>query len=162
MRQVKYLAIAALVCGLLLAVLAVGCVQPSVPSGAPGTGLRDMRITAVTDSAGNSTDTGEGSITGQLYALEWIDGDCANGVDITVTLTSRSSGIDLQLFQKDNVNDDAIYYPRTQVHNTSGTALTLEGSEIAYDYIAVNGIPEITVGAGGATKTCECLLYYYP
>jgi len=164
MRQVKALGVALGICLVLFAIVVAGCYgpQPAPLTAAAHEGLRDVRITAVTDGSGDSTDTAEMGISGRLYALEWVDGDCANGVDITVTLTSRSSGVSHQIFQADNVNDDAIYYPRAALHDTSAVSVTYDGSNEIYDLVVVNGIPQLIVAAGGATKTCECLLYYYP
>ena len=157
MRQFKYLALAVLVCAGLLAVLLVGCNgDPVLPTGAAGKGLHVTRIDATTAATGLlATFTGP-SVDGRLYALRWIDGDMATGVDITVTVVSELS---TELFQKDSADVDVLYYPRALVHDAAGTALTgTAGGD--RDLPLLHGVLTLVVGNGGVSKTGALVVYW--
>lgn len=121
--------------------------------------LRDMRLIGTTDGSGDATITGS-VIKGRLVAVEWIDGDLADGVDGTLSMTSTPSGVDQTLLTLSNANSDAWYYPRTLVHSEAGAALTgTSGGD--RDMYVLSGKPKLVISSGGAAATGGMILYYY-
>jgi len=161
MRKIRVIAGSILAAALLVLVVAA-CLPAPEAMGTTfgGGGLHDMVLAVTTDVDGDATTNGDG-ISGWLYALEWIDGDMADGVDITVTMQSGPSGVAQTLFTGTNVNDDAWYFPRKQVHDDTGSGLTYDGTYKVMVSPIVAGVPRIVVGEGGATKTGSLILYYY-
>lgn len=160
--RMKAIGLALLVCAALLALVLVGCGKPESPViSAPigSRGLQELKLSATTDGDGDGTATSSFDVYGQLYAVEWLDGDCADGVDAVLSSTG-TAGNDYTLLTLTDANNDAWYYPRHQVHGNDGTALTLDGTRIAYDMSVLFGTPQLVVASGGATKTCESVIYY--
>ena len=144
--------------------LVVSCQAPGpefVAGASSSAGFRDMVLAVTTDAQGVVTTNGESGISGRLYALEWVDGDMTDGVDITVTMQAGVSGVALTLFTGTNVNDDAWYFPRTQVHGATGTGLEYASGYNIVESPVLSGKPRILVGEGGATKTGSLILYWY-
>lgn len=121
--------------------------------------LLDVRLVGITDGSGDLVVNAAMAVVGRLYAVEWIDGDLVDGVDAVISVQSTPSGVAATLLTLTNANDDALYYPRHQVHSAAGAGLTLEGAEIAYDLPLVCGTPRLVVSSGGDTKTGGCILY---
>jgi len=122
--------------------------------------LRDMHLIGTTDENGDVTLTGDGAIKGRLVAVEWVDGDLADGVDGTLTMTSTPSGVDQTLLTLTDANNDAWYYPRTLLHGADGAALTGTSGGDREMYV-LSGIPKLVIGSGGNAKTGGMILYYY-
>lgn len=118
-----------------------------------------FNITTDGSSAYTSTPA---TVTGQpasgaylLHAVEWVDGDLADGVDAVLSITGTPSGVDKTLLTLTNADNDLWYYP---------WALTVknDGSTAATDFFTeqvVIGTLKLTVASGGATKTGKCLVY---
>lgn len=117
--------------------------------------LRNIRINVTTNGSGDGSSTAASPIFGFLEMVDWIDGDAADGVDGTLTVTGTSSGTDHTLLTLTNANADAVYYPRRVVDTTAGAATTG-----VYDRFLIDGYLKLTVAQGGATKTCGCVVYY--
>ena len=114
--------------------------------------MKTMRLNATTDASGDATTNGGHSINGVLYAVQWIDGDLADGVDAVIsTQGADSSGTLLTLT---NANNDAWYYVREATCNNTGAA---DGDTTLP--VAV-GTPRLVVSSGGNAKTGGCILYY--
>ena len=108
--------------------------------------MQIVDITVTTDTSGDGTTTHGSHVQGYLYAVQLIDGDLADGVDVDIDCV----GPDLTyiLMDKDNFNSDQMAYPRTLQHlDTDGSDLSTHGQHIVY------GKPKVTVAAGGAVKT---------
>ena len=114
--------------------------------------MKTMRLNATTDGSGDATTNGGHSINGVLYAVQWIDGDFADGVDAVIsTQGADASGTLLTLT---DANDDDWYYVREPTHDNIGTA---DGDTTLP--VAV-GTPRLVISSGGDTKTGGCILYY--
>jgi len=120
--------------------------------------LKEHKISITTDASGDSTDYPEQTVSGVLYAVSVSNGTLAATADLTLSFTD-AAGINYTLLTLTNVSGDAIYYPRHQVHNNTGTGLTLEGTQI-------NAAPPIVVGQvkcvtaqGGSAKSGAVLVY---
>ena len=107
-------------------------------------------VSVTTDGDGNATAYTAEPVSGFVAALAYVKTDFADGVDFTVTTEATAQ----QLWREDDVNASKTIYPRPQVHNTVGVALTLDGANIATDRApAANERIKIVIAQGGATKT---------
>jgi hypothetical protein len=113
--------------------------------------VRRIRIPVTTDTAGAATAYGS-HVTGFLHAIQLVDGDLADGVD--VTLTFETDDISLPGLVKADWNTDQVTYPRVlQALNTDGTALTSHCLQLVY------GRPKVVIAQGGSVKTGAVVLY---
>lgn len=120
---------------------------------------RYLILEATTDGAGAATENAARPISGQLYAVEWVIGTMATGVDVTLSEQSRPSGVARTLLTLTNADANAIYYPRYLVHGETGTALTgTSGGDRVMAYLM--GTPRVVIASGGDTKTGSIVLYY--
>lgn len=115
-----------------------------------------IRINATTNGSGAATVTrgiqgGGGSML--LYAVEWIDGDFADGVDAVLSCVNTVGGVDRTLLTLTDANNDAIYYPRVLEADNAGGALT------TYALPVVDGDLKLAVTSGGDTKTGGCVVH---
>jgi len=90
----------------------------------------------------------------KLYAVEWIDGDFADGVDAVLSVTNTLSGVDTTLLTLTNADNDKWYFPRVLVQGVTGTDLTA-----IYDMLVVDGTLKLTITNGGNGKTGGCVVY---
>jgi hypothetical protein len=117
--------------------------------------MRTIRINVTTDGSGDATAYGDlGAMGGGLvYAVQTIDGDLADGVDLT--LTAETGDMSIPVLVKADFNTDGIYYPRVLIHlNTDGTNITGQ-----YTYPLAVGRFKAVIAQGGATKTGAILVY---
>lgn len=87
-----------------------------------------------------------------LYAVHWVDGDLADGVDAVLTFTPPN-GVSTTLLTLTNANDDDWYYPQRAVDDTTGTET---------DYLTpqvTQGPLTLTVSNGGDTKSGKAIVY---
>lgn len=113
--------------------------------------MRIMELTGITESDGSLTVLGT-ALTGALYAVQWIDGDMADGVDATLTCENGSGTIPLLV--EANYNTDHMTYPRVaEALNTNASALT------TYAMPLVSGTPKLVIANGGAAHAGGCILY---
>lgn len=110
---------------------------------------RRINITTAT----NGTFTGYGDpAVGFLYAIQLVDGDLADGVDVTIT--AEEADISIPLYAKTDFNSDMMVYPRAlEVAVTDGA----DGS--ARVMPVVFGRPKVVVAQGGETKSGAVILY---
>lgn len=114
--------------------------------------MQIIRLDVTTDTAGDGTTTHSEHVQGYLYAVQFIDGDFADGVDVDIDCVHGD--LTYVLMDKDNFNTDQMAYPRILEH------LNTDGSDLAtHCEILVNGKPKATVAAGGSVKTGAFLLY---
>ena len=122
--------------------------------------LEEIILIGTSDSTGDVTLTAPGPIFGKLYAVTWIDGDFADGVDGALSVTKRPAGAaDLTLLTLTTANNDAEYMPREPVHGNTGTALTYDSTEGVTDMRIINGTLALVIGDGGNAKTGGMLVY---
>lgn len=103
-----------------------------------------------TGSAGAAAGTGtsDNVITGYLEAIQVDYTSQPATTDVTVAEAQAPARTLLALT---NNNTDAVKYPRVQVHDTAGTALTLDGTRANVTRIYLSGVRvTVTVAQGDA------------
>lgn len=104
------------------------------------------KIVLTTDAAGAATVTTTAKYFGKLFAVQLVDGDLADGVDIT--LTCETPDLSIPLLVKADFNSDSIFYPRVLENlNTDGTALTTHEKPL------VAGQIKAVIAQGGNVKS---------
>jgi hypothetical protein len=116
--------------------------------------LKPMRLVGTTDASGDLVVTAPRALFGWLIAVQWIDGDLADGVDAVLKAVYTPSGVDTTLLTLTDANADAWYYPVTVENDNAGAALTTRTLQI------IEGTLQLTVADGGDTKTGGCIVYY--
>jgi len=119
--------------------------------------LRDVILTATTNSSGDKTLKSPDQVAGLLIGIEWVVGTFDTGVDATITLQDTPSGVARTLLTLTNANANAFYNVRADEHDSTGTAIT--GGKC---YPLIVGKPQVVVASGGNTKTGSVILYYMP
>lgn len=115
--------------------------------------MKVIRLDVTTDASGDGTSPlvavpGGGT----LYAVQCVDGDFADGVDLV--LTAEQSELSIPLLTVADFNSDRMYYPRVlQNLSTDGTALTTHCEPVVF------GRVKAVVAQGGNTKTGAFILY---
>lgn len=113
-------------------------------------------VTATTNSDGDVTAYTTACVNGKLLAVRYVKTDYADGIDVDITL--ESSG--LALLSVDDMNASVTYYPRAELHDTAGVALTYDGTEPVPDTLPIgNERIKVIVASGGNTKTGT--FYFY-
>lgn len=113
--------------------------------------MKTARLTVTTDASGDGSDI-TNAVLGLLYAVQLVDGNFDDGVDIT--LTAEQGDLSIPLLVQANFNSDQMVYPRVlESLNTDGTALATHAMPI------VVGRPKALVAAGGNVKTGTFILY---
>lgn len=117
--------------------------------------IKTQRINATTSTAGAATAYGEYTIVGFGLAVEWIDGDFADGVDAVVSVTQTPSGVDKTLLTLTDANADAFYNLRELEYGNTGASLG------TYTLPLITGLVKLVVSSGGDTKTGGIVVYYH-
>jgi hypothetical protein len=113
--------------------------------------MKRIRINATTATDGSATAYGDSAV-GVLYGVQEIDGDFADGVDIT--LTCETDDISIPLLVHANFNADGMAYPRVlESLNTDGSALSSHAMPLVY------GRPKLVIAQGGSVKTGGVVLF---
>ena len=122
--------------------------------------LRDVKLEGTTDDQGDATVTST-AVKGFLYAVQWLDGDLADGVDAVLTVTNAADGgVAQTLLTLTDANSDAWYRPRYQAHDNTGTGATFDGTNEMYIVQAiVNGPLSLVISSGGDTKTGGAIVW---
>lgn len=116
--------------------------------------LRAYKLTLTSAADGSGSTATVAPVAGYLEAVDWIDGDFADGVDAVLTTTSTDSGTAHTLLTLTNADNDAVYYPRRVVDTTAGAAATG-----VYGRFIVSGYLTLIVTNGGDAKTGGCVVY---
>lgn len=112
--------------------------------------VKGFTITPTTDASGDATEYSDTIHHGEILAVIYTKDDFADGVDFDISLEDTEQ----ELWDEDDVNASATRYPRVQVHDTTGTALTLDGTRIAYTRIPVyRERVKVVIANGGDTKS---------
>lgn len=119
--------------------------------------LRSLVLTGLTDGSGDATINADIAIYGSLVKVQWIDGDLTDGVDAVFSIQNAGGqGVAFTFLTLTNANSDAEYYPRVQVCDNAGAAITA-----TYDLYLLDGQPRLVISSGGAAHTGGAVLYYY-
>ena len=121
--------------------------------------FKEIKLYGTCSSGGALTVNATTPVLGRLYSVRWIDGDFADGVDAVISTQNHDAAATLLTLT--NADDDATYYPREQVCNNTGTALTIDDTEILTDLPLMAGVPRLAVTAGGDEKPGGCILQYF-
>jgi len=122
--------------------------------------LHTLPLFGTTDASGDLTVMATIPSSGLLQAVEWKDGDLADGVDAVLSVTSNDSGVDSTLLTLTNANNDAWYYPRAAAHDNTGTGVTYDGTNEIYVPMVISGTLKLVVSSGGDTKSGGAVVYY--
>ena len=113
--------------------------------------MKRIKIPFTTATDGSATAYGDTAV-GTLYAVQRVDGDLADGVDLT--LTCETDDLSIPLLTHADFNTDGMAYPRAlESLNTDGTALTNHTMPVVY------GRPKAVIAQGGSVKTGAVVLY---
>lgn len=88
-----------------------------------------------------------------VYAVEWIDGTFADGVDAVLSAEDTPSGVAKTLLTLTNANADAWYHPRVLEQDNTGTNTTF------YCMPVLHGDLKLSVTSGGNATTGGCIVY---
>ena len=114
--------------------------------------MKILDISVTSDGSGDGVTSAPNHVQGFLYAVQLIDGDFADGVDLDMDCVNDE--LTYILFDKDNFNTDQMAYPRTLEHlDTSGADLATHTMPLIF------GKPRVTIAAGGDTKTGTVRLF---
>ena len=115
--------------------------------------MKAIRLDVTTNTAGAGTTIGAAVPGGGLvYAVQCVDGDFADGVDLT--LTAETGDVSIAILTVADFNSDRVYYPRVLENlNTDGSALTTHTKPLAV------GRLKAVVAQGGAVKTGAFIVY---
>lgn len=122
--------------------------------------LQAIPLVGTTNGSGAVTITATIPTFGLLQAVEWVDGDLADGVDAVLSVTDNQSGVDSTLLTLTDANNDAWYYPRRAAHDNTGTAVTYDGTNEIYVPSVIAGKLKLAITSGGDTKTGGAVVYY--
>jgi hypothetical protein len=121
--------------------------------------LKWVKLYGTTAAGGAVTVTAGSSVRCLLHAVEWIDGDLADGVDAVLSVDRDDDAPDYTLLTLTNADNDAVYYPRVIIHSETGAALTgTSGGDRAKPVI--NGTLKLAITSGGDVKTGGAIVYY--
>ena len=117
--------------------------------------LRWVKLYGTTATGGALTVEAGSSVRGLLHAVEWIDGDLADGVDAVLSVVRNDNAPDYTLLTLTDANADAMYYPRELID-------TVAGVEIAGNYAepVINGTLKLAITDGGDAKSGGAIVYY--
>lgn len=118
-------------------------------------GVKDVKLSFTTNASGAATVTATAPVLGYLKAVQWVDGDLADGVDATLSVTSTASGIDQTLLTLTDANNDAMYYPAVILNDNTGGTIAGE-----YTHYLIDGFLKLTVAQGGSAKAGNMIVYY--
>ena len=121
--------------------------------------LKEMKLYGTTSALGALTVNGTQAVFGRLFAVRWIDGGFANGVDAVISTQTHEAAATLLTLT--DANDDATYYPKEAVCDNTGAALTVSQDSVTHDLPIMVGIPRMVVSSGGATAEGGCVLFYF-
>ena len=115
--------------------------------------MKRIVIPVTTATDGSATAYAEAIAGAQtLYAVQLVDGDLADGVDVTLTCENEDGSIPLLVAA--DWNSDKMVYPRVLENlNTDGTDLSSHCMPVVF------GRPKVVIAQGGAVKTGKVILY---
>lgn len=110
-----------------------------------------------TDASGNGTVTAARNVRPdtprRLYAVEWVDGTFADGVDAVLSVVNTLGGADVTLLTLTDADDDGWYYPRAAACDGTAGVLT------HYEQPVINGDLRLVVSNGGSVTLGGAYVY---
>lgn len=114
-----------------------------------------VKLDIVTDTNGDATVVaGLSNRPRRLFAVEWVDGTLADGVDAVLSSVNNPSGVNTTLLTLTDANADAWYFPRELMDDNAGGALTA-----VYDHAVVPGDLQVVVSNGGNVVSGALIAY---
>lgn len=112
--------------------------------------MKRYKVTVPVNASGDATAYSP-RLSGELYAIEYVKTDYADGVDFTITDEATGK----TLWTESNVNAAKVCSPRTPRHSTAGVAeLYASGGTAVTDRLPLaNTRVKIVVASGGVSKT---------
>lgn len=121
--------------------------------------MKKMVFAITTNGSGAATVTGERTVVGKLYAVEYQPGTIATGA--TLTITAENGVYSKPLLTKANAGtSNVLFYPRDIAHHVAdGSALT---GTAGYDLVSplIAGVPKVVIASGGAAAIGKVILYF--
>lgn len=121
--------------------------------------IEQVKLYGTTAADGSLTVQSNVNVLGSLVAVEWIDGDLADGVDAVLSCVRNDNAADVTLLTLTNANNDAWYYPLASAHDNAGAGITYDGTNEIYVNQVVNGQLKLVISSGGDTKSGGCIVY---
>ena len=119
-----------------------------------------IKLIGTTNASGALTLTATQLVNGELGAVQWVDGDLADGVDAVLSVTSTDSGVDYTLLTLTNADNDAFYLTRAATSDATGAAsLYAAGGTAVNAKIPVVGRLQLVISDGGDTKTGGAIVF---
>lgn len=104
---------------------------------------------AASGGAGSATANASSiKLRGKIHAVyvKYNDSPPAGTTDVTVATVGTSPYVpSITLLSLANAATDTLLYPRIQVHTTAGAALTMDGTRILTDKIAIDDSVKVTI-----------------
>ena len=116
--------------------------------------IRPIRLHGTTDASGDAVINSGVKVIGLLHAVEWTDGDLANGVDFVLSQVRDNDAANITLLSVDDANDDAVYYPRYPLVKSDGSAIADQ-----FDRAFINGSFRLVIDDGGNAKSGGATVY---
>jgi len=121
--------------------------------------LKELRFDLDTGAGTTDAETAPYGVLGKLCAVKVAIGTLAATSDFTITVTKTPDAVDYTLITLTDISASGVYYPRHQVHSNVGTALTLDGTRIAFDEPLVCGFIKVALAQGGTGKVGKVHCY---
>lgn len=114
--------------------------------------MKRVRLDVTVDGSGDGTATDSIGGFGSLYAIQMVDGNFADGVDISITC--EQGELSIPVFTKADFNTDSMAYPRVlQQLATDGSNLSTHCEPLVFGRI------KATVAQGGNATSGSFILY---
>lgn len=113
-----------------------------------------IELFGTTDASGDLTVTSDIHVTGGLYAVRWIDGDLADGVDAVLSVVDGDGNALRTLLTLTDANDDAWHEVLELASDNVGADLTGQ-----YQIPMVDGRLKLVVSSGGNAKSGGLIAY---
>ena len=97
-------------------------------------------------------------ISGKIHAVyvKYNDSPPGATTDVTVTTLGASPSVPaITILALTDTATNALKYPRVQVHDTAGSALTMDGTRILTDKIAVDDCIKVTIAQANAADNVD-------
>jgi hypothetical protein len=114
--------------------------------------ISEIHLPFTTAADGSATATASVDSFGRLVAVNWEDGDLADGVGAVLSCVGAGRP-DQTLLTLTAANDDAWHYPTVQAKSAAGAAITW------YEKPLVTGKLKVVVSSGGNAKTGSIRAY---
>ncbi len=113
--------------------------------------MKKATLNVTTDASGDGSDITDAAL-GLLYAVQLIDGNFDDGVDVVIT--AEQGDLSIPLFSANDFNTDQFKYPRVSEHDAvGGAALTTTCMPL------VAGRLKAVIAAGGNVKSGTFILH---